>query len=97
MALLDGKQTHIACYKKNRDRDVCRVFADGADLGLEMVRCGYAEYAFQFAHEQTEQERRNYADAERFAKSQQLGLWAETDPMPPWVCRALRRGGQRCR
>ena len=96
-SLLAGKQVHVACYKKNRDRDVCRVFADGSDVGLEMVRRGFAWYAFQFAHEQTRQERQDYADAERQAKSQRLGLWAGVDPMPPWVCRDLRRHGQKCR
>ncbi len=96
-SLLAGKQVRVACYKKNRDRDVCRVFTDGRDVGLEMVRRGLAWYAFQFAHEQTRQERQDYADAEHEAKSQRLGLWADADPMPPWVCRDLRRHGQKCR
>lgn len=96
-SLLIGKPITISCYKKNRDRDVCRVFAQGTDVGLEMVRRGYAWYAFQFAHEQTVHEQHDYAAAEQYAKSKRLGLWVEPDPMPPWVCRDLRRHSQKCR
>jgi len=63
-SLLAGKQVHVACYKKNRDRNVCHVFADGRDVGLEMVSRGLAWYAFPFAHEQTHQERQEYTATE---------------------------------
>jgi endonuclease YncB( thermonuclease family) len=96
-SLLIEKPVNISCYKINRDRHVCRVFTQGIDVGLEMVRLGYAWYAFQFAHEQTEQERQDYAVAEQYAKSKRLGLWVEPEPMPPWVCRDLRRHSQKCR
>jgi len=95
--LLEKKQIRIACYKKNRERDVCGVFSGDVDVGLEMVRRGYAWYAYQFAHEQTQNEREEYRSAENDAKTMRLGLWADPDPMPPWVCRDLRRHGQKCR
>lgn len=96
-SLLTEKTINISCYKKNRDRDVCRIFTHDGDVGLAMVSRGFAWYAFQFAHEQTTKERQDYAAAERDAKSRKLGLWIEPDPMPPWECRALRRKGQKCR
>jgi endonuclease YncB( thermonuclease family) len=96
-SLLTSKEITISCYKKNRDRDVCRVFTNDGDVGLAMISRGVAWYAFQFAHEQTTKERQDYAAAERDARSRKLGLWIEPDPMPPWECRALRRKGQKCR
>jgi endonuclease YncB( thermonuclease family) len=96
-SLLTEKTIKISCYKKNRDRDVCRIFTNDGDVGLAMVRNGFAWYAFQFAHEQTAKERQDYTAAERDAKSRKLGMWIEPDPMPPWECRALRRNSQKCR
>lgn len=99
--LVKGQLVTVHCYKKNRERDVCKVFAGKAsqeqDVGLEMVRQGMAWHAFQFAHEQSASEREAYRAAEEQARSQRLGLWTEPDPMPPWECRRLRRAGQKCR
>lgn len=99
--LVRGQQVTVHCYKKNRDRDVCRVFAGPVnrelDVGLEMVKLGMAWHAFQFAHEQTEAERVAYTTAEKEARLGRVGIWAEPDPQPPWECRKLRKAGQKCR
>ncbi len=66
-------------------------------LGWETVKRGVTWYAFQYGHELTATERQDYLAAEKLAREQRLGLWAEPDPMPPWVCRKLRKIGQKCR
>jgi endonuclease YncB( thermonuclease family) len=97
--LVRGQPVTVRCYKKSHERDVCRVFAGTAslDVGLEIVRLGMAWHAFQFAHEQTEDERVAYKTAEEQARLGRVGLWSEPDPMAPWECRRLRRAGQKCR
>ena len=93
-SVLTGKLVQVSCYKRNRNRDVCRILADGADVGLEMVRRGFAWYAFQFAHEQTRQERQGNKGSERNAKSHRPRLWADAGPMPARTSRKLRKAGQ---
>jgi len=99
--LVKDQPITVHCYKKNRDREVCRVFAgkegQEQDVGLEMVKLGMAWHAFQFAHEQTEAERVAYKAAEEQARLAKVGIWAEPDPMAPWECRKLRKAGQKCR
>lgn len=99
--LVRGQPVTVHCYKKSHDRDVCRVFAGTGnrvlDVGLEMVKAGMAWHAFQFVREQTEAERVAYTEAETRARHAKVGLWAESDPMPPWECRKLRKAGQKCR
>lgn len=97
-SLVDGQTVTVSCYKRDHhDRDVCRVFVGSMDVGLETVKRGVAWYAYQFSHELSASEQRDYAAAEQRAREQRLGLWAEPDPMPPWECRRLRRAGQKCR
>lgn len=90
--------TIAQCYKQDQyAREVCRLKSStGADLAETMLQAGLAWHAVRFASEQTPAERKKFADAERLARDQRSGIWAEPDPMPPWVCREARRSHQRC-
>lgn len=96
--LLRGTPTTVWRYKKDRyDRDVCHVFVGETDVGLELIRGGYAWFASPFAKELTASQQASYPDAERQSREHRMGLWELDDPMPPWECRKLRRAGQKCR
>lgn len=95
--LADGATA--SCYKQDQyKRQVCRVqTALGKDVSLELIEAGHAWHAVAFVHEQSAAEVRRFSEAEAFAKAQERGLWAEPDPMAPWVCRAIRKQRRRCR
>jgi len=67
-------------------RTVGVVFIDGRSVNLEMVRRGHAWWYKRYAElSQTLRE------AEAHARAYELGLWAEPDPIAPWVWRRQRR------
>lgn len=95
---VEGKQTTVWCYKLDRyEREVCHVRGGQQDLGQALIESGHAWYAFQYAAELSEAQRQAYSEGEQRARERRVGLWQESDPMPPWECRKLRRAGQKCR
>ncbi len=68
-------------------RRVARVRASGEDVGLAQVRAGLAWHFVRYQAEQPAAEREAYARAQREARDARRGLWADPDPVPPWVHR----------
>ncbi len=58
---------------------------------LAQVKAGYAWHYKFYQQEQSLDDRRRYADAEKQARAQRLGLWQDKNPMPPWEHRRLYR------
>jgi endonuclease YncB( thermonuclease family) len=87
-ALAYDKAAMADCRKIDRyRRNLCVVFVDGKDVGLEQLRSGMAWHYKQYARDQPLAERITYARAENEAQARKLGLWAEPDPLPPWAWR----------
>lgn len=63
-------------------RLVSRVTAEGADVGLEMVRAGFAWHYARYLRDEA------YAAAEREARAARRGLWQDRSPVAPWEWRA---------
>lgn len=63
------------------DRLVSRVVVDGKDLSVELVRAGLAWHYTDFSTDE------NLAALEQEARSAKRGLWADRNPIPPWVWR----------
>jgi endonuclease YncB( thermonuclease family) len=82
-----NRHVHAYCRKRHRDRIVCDVFEGSRAVGLEQVRAGMAWHATAYQHEQTPEERDQYARAERAARADRRGLWIDPDPIPPWEWR----------
>ena len=83
--LAHGRTARAECLKSDRyGRAVCRVLVNGVDVGLEQVRRGLAWHYTKYAHEQSPQARVDYAQAEQQARAARSGLWAFTEPTPPW-------------
>jgi len=90
--LLAGREITLDCMKTDRyGRSICRVFADGTDASLEMLKSGAAWWYRSYAHEQPPAERRAYADAEQNARKGAAGLWQTSSPVAPWHWRKTAR------
>ncbi len=87
-ALVAGRSVRIDGRKSDRwGRRVGNVFVDDRDVGLAMVQAGLAWHFARFAHEQAPDAALAYAQAQQLAREARIGLWAEDDPVPPWLFR----------
>jgi len=71
-------------------RLVGTVHLQGQDVNLQLLRAGLAWHHKQYAADQWLLERWRYARAERQARREQRGLWADPQPTPPWEFRQQR-------
>lgn len=60
----------------------CNVVA--VDVNLAQLAAGMAWHFKRFEREQDADERRQYVSAEQRARSSDVGLWADADPVAPW-------------
>lgn len=82
--IIHKKQVCVQWYKKDKyGRLVGIIFNDDKDVNLQMVESGYAWHFKRFQAEQTEADRKLYANAHSKAKSGVIGLWSEPDPINP--------------
>jgi endonuclease YncB( thermonuclease family) len=72
-------------------RTLGKVVAFGRDVNLEQVKAGLAWHYKHYQGEQSPADRRLYADAEMEARAAKRGLWADTNPIPPWDFRRGKR------
>jgi endonuclease YncB( thermonuclease family) len=85
-----NKKVTADCPKRDRyGRELCKVFVDGQDIGLQQIADGMAWWFVKYAKEQSPQDRAAYEQAETMAKLRRLGLWEDTNPTPPWDWRKL--------
>lgn len=83
-----GKSVAVEWSKKDRyGRTIGKVTADGVDCGLRQVQDGLAWHYKAYAKEQTRIDRKAYGQAEDGAKAVHSGLWATSNPIPPWEFR----------
>lgn len=66
-------------------RDLARVEVDGEDVNVELVKAGFAWHYVRYDHSP------ELASAEREARTEKRGLWADKEPTPPWEWRATER------
>jgi len=77
-----GKTVELQPREADRyGRLVAKVRSDGADLGLELLSAGLAWHYTQYSND------RAYAEAEQAARAKRIGLWSQSEPVPPWVQR----------
>ena len=80
--LIAGRSVEIQEKGKDRYKRVLGiVYLDGQDINEQMVLNGYAWAYRKFSKKYTAQESK--------AKSQKLGLWQSSDPIPPWEWRKV--------
>ena len=75
----------VEWFKHDRyGRIVGKVMLDGQDVCLDQVRAGMAWHYKYYQNEQTPEDQRLYANAEDSARLAKMGLWIDSDPIPPW-------------
>lgn len=61
-----------------------KILVDGQDANLNPVKSGLAWHYKTYEKEQRVADRRSYAQAELDARRAHIGLWRDTNPIPPW-------------
>lgn len=90
--LIHNKQVSVEFQKKDKyGRIVGKVLHEGTDVCLEQIKLGMAWHYKQYASEQSKEDRETYALAELRAQSQKIGLWKDTNAIPPWEFRKLQK------
>jgi endonuclease YncB( thermonuclease family) len=94
--LVHGRCVQAHCHKRDRfGRDVCSVFVEARDVGLEQVRDGLAWWYRAYAREQRIEDRASYEAAEGEARSARRGLWHDANPQAPWAWRRQNGPGRK--
>jgi len=90
--MIFSKTVTVETDKRDRyGRDLGKVLINGMDVNREQIRRGMAWHYKAYQRDQSADDRRAYADTEIKAKDQRRGLWVDSDPLPPWEWRKLRR------
>lgn len=85
-----NREASARCHKIDRyKRHVCVVLLDDQDINLRMVESGLAWHFKKYQGEQSEEDRKSYSVAEDVAKRLEVGLWRDSDAIPPWEFRKL--------
>lgn len=85
--LILGRMVKVEGREKDRyGRTICLILIKN-DIGLEMVKRGYAWAYKQYLQRPYASE---YIDAENEARKKRLGLWQDPNPTPPWEWRKRR-------
>jgi endonuclease YncB( thermonuclease family) len=91
-SLIAGQTVFVESNKQDRyGRVLGKVLHDEVDVTLEQVKAGYAWWFRYNAKTQPEADRVSYEAAEDLAKADQLGLWADPNPINPYNWRKGRR------
>jgi endonuclease YncB( thermonuclease family) len=86
--LVFNKQVTVEGSKQDRyGRELGKIMLDGQDINLEQIRRGMAWHYKQYARDQLPEDRLSYAEAESTARQKRLGLWQDSQPVPPWSYR----------
>lgn len=78
-------------------RLIGRLTVNGRDAGLAQLRAGMAWHYEAYADEQSARERTRYHNAQAKAKRERRGLWAQSNPVPPWEFRRMQVPRERAR
>lgn len=73
---------------KTHNREVCIIKKDGMDVNLEMIKRGAAWAYRKYLKEPYTSK---YIEAENEAKAKKVGLWNDSNPVPPWEFRQMIR------
>lgn len=84
-----GKEVTLRYNKIDKyKRIVGNIYLDGKDINLEQIKAGFAWHYKKYQDEQTEADRKAYAEAEIKAREGKLGLWGQPKQTPPWDWRS---------
>ena len=80
-----GKEVTLRYNKIDKYRRIVgNIYLDGKDMNLEQIKAGFAWHYKKYQDEQSESDRKAYAEAEIKAREAKLGLWSQPKQTPPW-------------
>ena len=83
--LTQGKIVQMAIKGRDRyGRTVATLAVNGQDVGLAIVRSGFAWRDGRYDRPRLAGQTTPYANAQRYAEVKALGLWAGPTPLAPW-------------
>lgn len=86
--MIFNKTVTVETIKRDRyGRELGKVLVGGKDVNLEQVHAGMAWHYKKYERTQSGTDRQAYAVAENEAKAAKRGLWADSEPTPPWEWR----------
>lgn len=86
-----NKQVEIEWHKEDRyGRKVGKVFVNDEDINLEQIKRGLAWFYKKYKGELVQEDRIAYVQAQQDAEANQVGLWADQYPIPPWDFRKIK-------
>jgi endonuclease YncB( thermonuclease family) len=89
---IDGKTVSVEYSKRDKyQRIVGKITMNGKDINLHQIQRGLAWHYKKYQNEQEVEDRSIYANAEYIAQRDKLGLWTESNPIPPWDFRKQKR------
>lgn len=90
--LVFGQEVELHPHTIDRyGRTVALVLVGGRDVGLELVRAGLAWAYKYYLPEALPEIQQSYLRAEGAARAARLGLWQDSNPLPPWEYRKAER------
>ena len=90
--LVDGRTMKAQCSKRDRYRRwLCKLVLNSDDINLSLVKDGFAWWYRYYRKDQTLEDQQSYRIAEAIAKANELGLWEDSSPIPPWDFRRQKR------
>ncbi len=89
-----GRIVVIEWTKRDKyQRLVGKVLLNGRDINITQIEAGLAWHYKKYASEQNPEDRQHYAHVEELASASRLGLWQDSDPVPPWEYRKVSMHG----
>lgn len=83
--LIGQQVVSVEWSKQDRyGRTLGKITLNGKDINLEQVKAGMAWHYKKYQNDQLPDDREKYAEAENSARSARVGLWQDSNPMPPW-------------
>lgn len=83
--LVFNKNVDVEWRKVDRyGRKVGKVMVNEEDINLEQINRGLAWFYKKYQGELEQEDRITYEQAQQEAEANQLGLWIDQSPIPPW-------------
>jgi len=85
-----NKRVSVGVKSVSQGLHIGRVYLDGRDLGMQLLRDGGAWYSHPEASNHQESERLEYLSMESQAKAEKRGIWGVANITPAWELRIAR-------
>jgi len=86
------KQVCVSWYKRDKYKRLVGVVSiDGEDMNLKLLSAGLGWHYKQYQSEQSASDRVRYSEAQESAEDDNVGLWRDRNPIPPWLWRRGER------